>query len=164
GEVMGVAADFPMAFAKAQLGAGTVLPTAGLAFLSVNDNDKPAAIEIARALTEQGFGLIATKGTRAALLAEGFDCEEVYKVLEGRPNIVDRMKNGDVAVIVNTPLGRDSYHDETAMRIVATQRGIPLITTLSGAHAMVQAVAALRRGEMPVESLQSIYEGLAQTR
>jgi len=163
GEVMGMASDFGLAFAKAQLGAGTAIPSHGQAFLSVNDNDKENLLPIARALAELGFKLIATRGTAAHLKQHGLQCRDVYKVLEGRPNIVDLMKNGEIDLLVNTPLGRDSYFDEKRMRTEATQRGIPLVTTLSGGHAMVSAIAALRENKLEVRSLQETYKPTRQT-
>jgi len=105
GEVMGMAPDFGLAFAKAQLGAGTGIPQSGQAFISVNDNDKANVLPIARALTEFGFKLVATRGTATHLREQGFECLDVYKVLEGRPNVVDLMKNGEIDLIINTPLG-----------------------------------------------------------
>jgi len=159
GEVMGLAPDFGRAFAKAQLGAGTGIPLTGRAFLSVNDNDKDNLLPIARQLVELGFRLVATRGTAAHLRAAGLTCEDVYKVLEGRPNVVDLMKNGQVQLMINTPLGRDSHFDEKAMRRTATERRIPLITTLSGGHAMAQAIAAMGRGALEVCSLQELHAG-----
>jgi carbamoyl-phosphate synthase large subunit len=157
GEVMGVAPEFGPAFAKAQIGAGTLFPVGGRAFLSVNDNDKENLVPIAGGLRDLGFELVVTRGTGEFLQARGIECRVVYKVLEGRPNVVDLMKNGEIDLILNTPLGRDSYFDEKAMRRAATQRGIPLVTTLSGGHAMVEAIRALRSRELGVCSLQEIY-------
>jgi carbamoyl-phosphate synthase large subunit len=157
GEVMGVGLDFGSAFAKAQFGAGTHFPLEGKAFLSVNDNDKDNLVPIARGLVELGFGLVATRGTAEHLQSAGIECEKVFKVLEGRPHAVDLMKNDEIQLILNTPLGRESYFDEKALRAMATQRGIPLITTLSGGHATVEAIAALRKGALDVRSLQEIY-------
>ncbi len=157
GEVMGVAPDFGLAFAKSQMSAGAHLPLEGTVFLSVNDNDKRNVVPIARGLSELGFRLVATRGTAAALQAEGIECKLVYKVLEGRPNGVDLMKNGEIQLIINTPYGGESYYDEKALRAAATQRGVPLITTLSGGHAAVEAIRALRTGKLDVMSLQEIY-------
>jgi carbamoyl-phosphate synthase large subunit len=158
GEVMGTADGFGMAFAKAQIGAGSPLPLHGTCFLSVNDNDKVTALPIARGLTELGFDIVASSGTGTFLRAQGIECVIVHKVGEGRPNVVDLMKNGEIHLIVNTPLGRDSYFDEGTMRRAAMARGVPLITTLSGAHAAVEAIRALRDGAYSVRSLQEIYE------
>ncbi|MCP3982630.1 MAG: carbamoyl-phosphate synthase large subunit [bacterium] len=157
GEVMGVASTFGTAYAKAQMAAGTQVPLEGRAFVSVNDNDKNNLVPIARGLSELGFDVVATRGTAEQLQAAGVPCERVYKVLEGRPNVVDMMKNGEIDLILNTPLGADSYFDEAALRREATQRSIPLITTLSGGHAMVEAIRQLRSEELDVRSLQEIY-------
>ncbi|HET9300549.1 MAG TPA: carbamoyl-phosphate synthase large subunit [Candidatus Polarisedimenticolaceae bacterium] len=157
GEVMGVGADFGTAFAKAQYGTGVGLPLKGTVFITVNDKDKQNVVPIARGLSELGFHLVATGGTAEALTAAGLTCQTVYKVNEGRPNAVDMMKNGEIQLILNTPLGRDSYFDEKSLRRTATQRGIPLITTLSGGHAAVEAIRALQRGPLEVRSLQEVY-------
>ena len=158
GEVMGVGQDFGIAFAKAQFGAGTHIPREGTAFLSVNENDRNNLVPIARGLSELGFRILGTRGTAEHLRASGIPCEVVYKVLEGRPNAVDLMKNDEIHLILNTPLGRESYHDEKSIRTTATQRGVPLVTTLSGGHAVVEAIRALRAGALEVRSLQEIYE------
>ncbi|MDX1388718.1 MAG: carbamoyl-phosphate synthase large subunit, partial [Acidobacteriota bacterium] len=157
GEVMGMGTEFGLAFAKAQFGAGTHFPLEGTAFLSVNDNDKANLVPIARGLAELGFDLVATRGTAAHLRDAGLECETVFKVLEGRPHAVDLIKNNKIQLILNTPLGRESYFDEKALRGMATQRGIPLITTLSGGHATVEAIRALRKGPLEVRSLQETH-------
>ena len=157
GEVMGVASHFGLAFAKSQLGAGTRIPLQGRAFLSVNDNDKDNLVPIAKQLAELGFELVATLGTSSHLRAQDLECRDVYKVLEGQPNVVDLMKNGEIDLIINTPLGQSSHFDEATMRREATQRGISLITTLSGGHAMVEAIRAMQQGKLEVRSLQEIY-------
>jgi carbamoyl-phosphate synthase large subunit len=157
GEVMGVADEFGPAFAKASYAAGIKLPLTGTAFLTVNDRDKPQLLPAATALVAMGFRLVATGGTATFLLEHGLPCDRVYKVLEGRPNAVDLMKNGEIQLVINTPLGRASYFDEKALRTTATQRGIPLITTLSGGEAMVEAIRALKQGALSVKSLQEIY-------
>jgi len=157
GEVMGVAADFGTAFAKAQLGAGMRIPLSGQAFLSVNENDKDGLVPIAKGLAELGFTLVATRGTAAHLRGVGLQCADVFKVNEGRPHVVDLMKNGEIDLIINTPLGRGTYFDEKVMRTVATQRGVPLVTTLSGGHAIVRAIAAMGANALDVCSLQETY-------
>ncbi len=157
GEVMGFADDFGSAFAKASFGAGTKLPLSGRAFVTVNDRDKPQLLPLARSLVQMGFRLVATGGTASYLRANEVPCSHVYKVLEGRPNAVDMMKNGEIQLVINTPLGKASYFDEKALRTTATQRGIPLITTISGATAMVEAIRALQRGKLTVKSLQEVY-------
>jgi carbamoyl-phosphate synthase large subunit len=157
GEVMGISQTFGIAFAKAQIAAGNPLPTSGTAFLSVNDSDKRNLLPIARGLVDLGFRLVASAGTAEMLQVAGLAVEPVFKVNEGRPNIVDRMVNGEIQLIVNTPLGRESRYDEPAIRRTATQRGIPLITTLSGASAAVRGIAALRSEGLEVRSLQEIH-------
>ncbi len=157
GEVMGFADDFGAAFAKASYGAGVKLPLQGTAFVTVIDRDKPQLLPLARALVAMGFDLVATNGTAAFLRANDLPCAHVYKVLEGRPNAVDLMKNDAIQLVINTPLGKASYFDEKALRTTATQRGIPLITTLSGGHAIVEAIRSLKRGALTVRSLQEIY-------
>jgi carbamoyl-phosphate synthase large subunit len=157
GEVMGVGRDFGSAFAKAQYGTGVGLPLRGTVFITVNDKDKQNVVPIARGLAELGFQLVATGGTAESLVGAGLACQTVYKVNEGRPNGVDMMKNGEIQLILNTPLGRESYFDEKALRRTATQRGIPLITTLSGGHAAVEAIRALQSGPLEVRTLQEIY-------
>jgi carbamoyl-phosphate synthase large subunit len=157
GEVMGVAEDFGRAFAKASIAAGMKLPLTGTAFLTVNDRDKPNLLPAARGLSELGFRLVATAGTAAYLREQGLACDHVYKVLEGRPNAVDLMKNDEIHLVINTPLGHASYFDEKAIRTTATQRGVPLVTTLSGAHAVVEAIRSLRAGALTYRTLQEIY-------
>jgi carbamoyl-phosphate synthase large subunit len=160
GEVMGIATSFGHAFAKAQSGSGCPLPSSGTAFISVNDFDKETVVPIAANLANLGFRIIATRGTAAHLQMRGVAAEEVYKVNEGRPNIVDHIKNGQVAMIINTPLGRGSYFDEPSIRKSATQHGVPCITTLSAAAAAVAGIRALREEALTVKSLQE-YHGRA---
>jgi carbamoyl-phosphate synthase large subunit len=162
GEVMGIARSFGHAFAKAQVASGAGLPVSGAAFISVNDYDKANVIPIARGLAQLGFRLVATRGTAKALEASGLKVERVFKVNEGRPNVVDRMKNGDIQLVINTPLGQESYFDEPAIRKTATRMGVPCITTLSGAAAAVTGIQALREQALEVMSLQEYYaEGSA---
>jgi carbamoyl-phosphate synthase large subunit len=151
---MGSGASFGEAFAKAQLGCGQKLPRGGNAFLSVNDRDKATLIPIARDLAALGFTLLATGGSAAALQAAGLAVTPIYKVNEGRPNAVDYVKNGQIALIVNTPLGKASFFDEAAIRRAAIVYGVPILTTLSGAAAAVQAIRALRDDVWTVQSLQ----------
>jgi carbamoyl-phosphate synthase large subunit len=154
GEAMGSGATFGEAFAKALLGCGQKLPRGGNAFLSVNDRDKATLVPIARDLAALGFTLLATGGTAAALQAAGLQVAPIYKVNEGRPNAVDYVKNGQIAMIVNTPLGKASFFDEAAIRRAAIVYGVPILTTLSGAAAAVQAIRALRDDVWTVQSLQ----------
>ena len=157
GEVMGIADDFGTAFYKAQLAAGLRLPDSGSVFISVNDRDKLAITEIARRFRALGFGIVATKGTAKALQEAGLEALEILKVSEGRPNCVDAIKNGKIALIINTPLGRTSFLDGWGIRTAAIQHGVPCITTLSGAAAAAEAVRSIRNRERRVLSLQEIH-------
>jgi carbamoyl-phosphate synthase large subunit len=159
GEVMGGADAFGAAFAKAQLSVGQPLPDGGRAFISVNNADKPNVLPVARDLAELGFTLVATRGTAAYLRAHGLDVEVIYKVNEGRPNIADQIVNGQIALIVNTPLGRDSFFDDRTVRRVAMMHSVPCITTLTGASATVAAIRALRTKALDVRALQDYYAG-----
>jgi carbamoyl-phosphate synthase large subunit len=162
GEAMGSGATFGEAFAKAYLGCGHKLPTSGTAFLSVNDNDKQNLVPIARDLAELGFRLLATSGTAASLRAVGLDVQSIYKVNEGRPNVVDYIKNGEIGLIFNTPLGKTSFFDERSIRKAALMYGIPTITTLTGAAAAVQAIRAMRHGGWTTQSLQERFRWQAE--
>jgi carbamoyl-phosphate synthase large subunit len=155
---MGVAETFGGAYLKAQLGAGLKLPREGTVFISVNDKDKPEVVRVARRLAELGFRLIATHNTRDVLLMNGVEAGFVFKVNEGRPNIVDLIKNGQIQLVINTPLGRASFYDERAIRRTATQYQIPCITTVTGAVAVTEAVAALQSEKIEVRSLQEFVE------
>ena len=157
GEVMGIAPTFGVAFGKACAAAGIRLPRDGTAFLSVNDVDKPGLTGIARALRSLGFRLLATEGTASWLQKDGISCSRVYKVNEGHPHIADAIRAGSVQLVINTPLGRDSFFDETAIRRAALEQGIACVTTIEGAYAAVEAIDALRAGTPDVESLQRIH-------
>jgi carbamoyl-phosphate synthase large subunit len=161
GEVMGGSSNFGSAFAKAWLGAGHKLPLAGATFLSVHDQDKPALLPVARRLAELGFELVATAGTAAFLRAHGLEVRLALKVHEARPHIGDQLINGEIALIVNTPLGRESHEDDTVIRRTALRYDIPCITTLSGAMAAAEGIAALRRDGLSVCSLQEMYAAAA---
>jgi carbamoyl-phosphate synthase large subunit len=155
GEVMGLDRDFAMAFCKSQIGAGTPLPTSGTVFVSVRDSDKPRVIAPLRSLQNMGFKIIATRGTKRHLEANGIACEMVNKVLEGRPHIVDAMKNRDVALVFNTTEGTRALTDSKDIRRTALLNNIPYYTTLAGAVAVTQAIAALKAGSVQVAPLQS---------
>jgi len=157
GEAMGISSTFGDSFARATIAAGSAFPKSGKIFISVNDNDKLSVIPIARDFKEMGFDIIATDGTSKALLRNGIQAEMVYKVGEGRPNVVDGIKNGEIKMVIDTPLGQQSRYDEEAIGKAAIKKGIPLITTLSGASA---AVRALRTGSnsMEVRTLQEYYD------
>jgi carbamoyl-phosphate synthase large subunit len=158
GEVMGIGNSFGEAYAKAMMGAGLSLPSSGKAFLSVNDADKGAAVLLARKLSRLGFDVIATQGTAARLLEVGMNVETVFKVNEGRPNVVDHIKKGDICLVINTPLGRASHYDEQAIRRAALQYNVPCVTTMTGAQALVEAIAACQAQSTPdVHSLQDLH-------
>jgi len=158
GEVMGIAPTFGQAFAKATMGAGETVPTGGTVFLSVNDEDKPGVVELARALSELNFHLIGTRGTAAALDAAGIACQAIYKVNEGRPNLVDFVKNSEIDLVINTPLGRESRFDERSIRMASLEYNIPCITTLAAAQAMVRGIVALSAEDFEVRSVQEWYQ------
>jgi carbamoyl-phosphate synthase large subunit len=160
GEVMGGADNFGAAFSKAMMGAGQRLPESGCVFISVNNSDKPTVLPIARDLAELGFTLAATRGTAAFLRAHGLEVDVMYKVNEGRPNVADHLVNREIAMVINTPLGRDSFFDDRAVRRAATMARVPCITTLTGASAAVSAIRALRQQALTVRSLQDYYAGV----
>jgi len=157
GEVMGVARTFGEAFAKAQLAAGQKLPRKGTIFVSVNDHDKRHVLSLARDLSQLGFTLLATRGTAAALSAAGIPAEAVYKANEGRPNIIDLVKTGRVDLIINTPLGRESFYDEKSIRRAAVRYKVPCITTLSAAQAAARGIRALIDHSFGVNALQDLH-------
>jgi carbamoyl-phosphate synthase large subunit len=157
GEVMGIARDFPTAFAKAQAAAGATLPTAGTAFITVTDSDKPGVVGVAQTLHDLGFRIVATRGTRAALERMGIPAGELKKIGEGSPNVVDWIERGDVDLVVNTPTGSGARTDGWEIRRAAVARGVPCLTTLSGALAAARAIAAARQGRAAVLSLQEVH-------
>lgn len=156
GEVMGVGWGFGEAYAKALIAAGLTLPTEGAVFLSLRDEDKPGAVGIAGSLAHMGFTIYATTGTAKFLAERGIACERVFKVAEGRPDIVDHIKNGKVQLMLNTPRGKKAKYDERAMRLAGLRFGVPCITTLAAARAVVSAIRSLRAGELRVIKLQEI--------
>jgi len=157
GEVMGVADNFGEAFAKAQLAAGQKLPTQGAIFISVTDHDKRHVAQVARKFVDMGFKLVATAGTADVIEAAGMNVERVYKVKEGRPNVVDFIKGQRIQLIVNTPTGLEPWFDEKAIRRAAVTARIPTITTLAAAQAAAEGIAALQRGEVNVKALQHLH-------
>jgi carbamoyl-phosphate synthase large subunit len=154
GEVMGIDRDFPRAFAKAQIAAGNLLPSKGRVFVSVREEDKGGIVDVARRLRALGFVLVATRGTRETLRRAGIECEHVNKVLEGQPHIVDRIINGDIAMVVNTTSGRKSIRDSYSIRRHTLQAGIPYFTNFSAAQAATTALEALRAGGITYRALQ----------
>ena len=155
GEVMGLDRDFAMAFGKSQIGAGTPLPTSGTVFVSVRDRDKDRVVAPLKDLVAMGFKIIATRGTKRHLELNGVQCDLVNKVLEGRPHIVDAMKNRDVALVFNTTEGAKALSDSKDIRRTALLNHIPYYTTLAGALAVTRAIAALKAGSVQVAPLQS---------
>jgi len=158
GEVMGIAADFGQAFAKAQIAAGQNLPLAGRVFASFNDRDKEMAVPIIQELIELGFEIVATQGTRKVLMEHGLQVERVFKLHEGRPHVIDWIKNDQIQLILNTPSGEDAYADGQLIRRTALAYKIPLVTTLAGARATVAAIRALRSGMSPPKTIQDYYQ------
>ena len=154
GEVMGIDNDFGRAFAKSQLGAGTDLPLSGTVFISVKDEDKPAFIEICQSLVEDGFKILATGGTTAALQAAGVPATSINKVMQGRPHAVDAMLSGDIQLVFNTAKGAGAIKDSFSLRHTALTNKVPYYTTVSGSRAAAEAIRALRAGQLGVRTLQ----------
>ena len=154
GEVMGIDTDFGRAFAKSQLGAGTDLPLSGTVFISVKDEDKPAFIEICQSLVEDGFKILATGGTTAALQAAGVPATAINKVMQGRPHAVDAMLSGDIQLVFNTAKGAGAIKDSFSLRHTALTNKVPYYTTVSGSRAAAEAIHALRAGQLGVRTLQ----------
>ena len=158
GEVMGIGETFGEAYGKAMLGAGLKLPRSGSAFISVNHADKGQAVVLARRLAKLGFNLLATLNTAERLREVGLEVQEVLKVNEGRPNIVDLIKNREVALIINTPLGRAAHRDEQEIRRAALQYNVPCVTTMTGARAIVETIATHNSVDFTnVRSLQELH-------
>jgi carbamoyl-phosphate synthase large subunit len=157
GEVMGVAFDYPAAFGKAQAAAGSELPTSGAVFISVTDGDKPAATQLAASLHDLGFRVLATGGTATAIRRMGVPVERIHKLSEGPPHVVERIDAGEVDMVINTPTGSGARADGYEIRRAAVAKGIPCITTMSGASAAQRAIRALRSEEAPVISLQELH-------
>jgi carbamoyl-phosphate synthase large subunit len=158
GEVMGIGESFGEAYAKAMTAAGIRLPESGTAFISVNEADKGQAVLLARRLTRLGFDLMATVGTAARLHEVGLKVTTVFKVNEGRPNVADHIKQGEVALVINTPLGRASHYDEQAIRRAALQYNVPCVTTMTGAQALIEALSSRTTNkEIAVYALQELH-------
>jgi carbamoyl-phosphate synthase large subunit len=157
GEVMGISSTFSIAFAKSQLAAGTVLPRSGNVFVSVADKAKEHVVDLARCLHELGYGLLATEGTARVLAEAGIPTRHVKKIEEGHPNLLDFLGDGDVALVMNTPVGKGARTDEGRIRAAAVSAGVPCLTTIEAAAAAVMAIAALRDEEMQVQALQDRF-------
>ena len=159
GEVMGIDSDFGWAFAKSQAGAGSSLPKGGVAFVSVKESDRPLALEVARHLLRLGFSIAGTSGTAAYLREQGVAVETVNKVREGRPDIVDHIKNNGIALVVNTVRNEASHVDSLSIRREALQRGVPYFTTMRGARAAAMGIEAILKKELSIRSLQEYHRG-----
>jgi carbamoyl-phosphate synthase large subunit len=157
GEVMGIAADFPTAFGKAQAAAGVALPTAGTVFITVTDTDKPAATQIAARFHDLGFEVVATAGTAQAVAGMGVPVTKIRKIAEGSPHVVDWIRERKVDLVINTPTGSGARADGYEIRSAAVRHGIPCVTTMTGASAAVRAIAAQREGAAEVQSLQELH-------
>ena len=160
GEVMGIDSDFGLAYAKSQIAAGTILPKSGTVFVSIKDADKQALLPTIRRLKAMGFSLIATDGTSEFFDRHRVSNERINKVSQGRPHVVDAIKNGKIDLIINTPSGRRPRDDEASIRINAVAAGIPLVTTATAAEAVAEGIAALRAGTLDVKPIQEYLEGM----
>jgi len=159
GEVMGIDADLGLAYAKSQLASQWPLPISGNVFISVKDIDKPNVIDLAREYAELGFGLIATSGTAGHLAAAGLFVSKVFKIGEGRPNVLDLVKNGQIQFIINTPSGKIPRADEVKIRSAALAQRIPIMTTVRAASASAKGIRSLQKVGMTVKSLQEYHAG-----
>ncbi|MBU3729249.1 MAG: carbamoyl-phosphate synthase large subunit [Phycisphaerales bacterium] len=163
GEVMGADRSLPVAFAKAQMAAGVHLPTQGKVFLSVRESDRPHAVEIARSLVAMGFSVVCTQGTHDHLARHSVRTERIVKIAEGqRPNILDAIRSGEIHLIINTPTRKGGRTDEGQIRAQAVRSGVPIVTTVSGARAAVQAISALKAGSWDVAAIQDYFPHLAR--
>jgi len=162
GEVMGIGASFGAAFAKAQIAAGTVLPTQGAVFVSVRDEDKAPVLPTAARLARGGFRLVATRGTATYLRTHGLVVDVVNKVLEGSPHVVDLLERGEIAMVINTPQGAGSNRDSFAIRRSALECRVPYFTTVAGAEAAAEGVELLQREALTVRALQDHHRGGAE--
>ncbi|MEX1016490.1 MAG: carbamoyl phosphate synthase large subunit, partial [Phycisphaeraceae bacterium] len=162
GECMGADPTFPIAFAKSQMSAGVKLPQKGKVFLSVRNADKPAILPVAKKLVAMGFDVHTTGGTHRLLADQGIMTTRLQKISEGRPNAVDLIKNGELALIINTPTRKGLKTDEGKLRATAVRFNVPMITTVTGAAAAVQAIEALRAGQWQVRALQDYFPELAR--
>ena len=157
---MGIASDFPIAFAKSQLAAGAALPESGRVFISVSARHKDRVINLARDLDEMDYTLLATSGTARRLKEAGISVQKVKKIIEGHPNLIDHMKNEGIDLILNTPSGKGARTDEGTIRATAVQHGIPCITTIQAAEAAVAALKALRSQDIQVQALQDRFAAI----
>jgi carbamoyl-phosphate synthase large subunit len=157
GEVMGIDQSFPLAYAKAQIAAGSVLPTRGSVFISVRNGDKEAVVPVAKMLADAGFQILATAGTHEVLSKNDVPTTRIPKLREGRPNIQDQIKNGKVQLIINTPTTKGPQTDEGKIRAMAVLNKVPIVTTITGAHAAARAILAMQKEEWGVRPLQEYF-------
>jgi len=157
GEVIGLDGSFGVAFAKSQLGSGTSIPTGGTVFVSVRDDDKARILPTIRGLNDLGFTITATGGTQRYLVEQGIACERINKVLEGRPHIVDAIKNGEIALVFNTTEGAGALSDSRSLRRAALLHKVPYYTTLAGAMAAAEGIKAYLEGDLQVRALQEYF-------
>jgi carbamoyl-phosphate synthase large subunit len=158
GEVLGMADSYGLAFYKAQEATQQRLPTEGTVLVTVADGDKEAVVNLARQFRDLGFALKATAGTQALLAGEGLEAEKIAKMHEGRPNIVDAIVNGEIQLVINTPIGKKGKHDDSYIRKAAINNRIPYITTMAAAQAAANGIAAARAGgEIGVKPLQDYH-------
>ena len=166
GEVMGIARDFPTAFAKAQAAAGVPLPEQGTAFITVTDSDKAAAVEIAHSLHGCGFAIVATRGTAAAIADSGVPAQALNKIAEGSPHVLDWIERGDVDLVINTPTGVGARTDGYEIRRAAVAHGIPCLTTLAAGSSAARAIAGAHRsgavGGAEVLCLQELHRAASR--
>jgi carbamoyl-phosphate synthase large subunit len=160
GEVLGLADSFGLAYYKAEEAAQQVLPATGTVLITVNDNDKGGALEVARGFSKLGFTIKATAGTQQFLVGNGVPAELILKMHEARPNIVDGIKNGEIQLVINSPIGRLGQHDDSYIRKAAIKYKIPYITTIAAAVAAVKGITAFRQGHGRAKSLQSYHQDI----
>ncbi|MDE2291250.1 MAG: ATP-grasp domain-containing protein, partial [Elusimicrobia bacterium] len=160
GEVMGIDSDFPRSFAKAQSAAGAALPSGGQVFISVRDEDKPHLLAVASQLKQLGFELVATKNTHGYLTRHGIPAKTVHKLGEGKPDVVDLIKQRTLALVINTPSGKRAASDGYAIRRTSLDQGVPIVTNINACQAVVRAVAVLRGARLGVAALQDLYRRL----
>jgi carbamoyl-phosphate synthase large subunit len=154
GEVMGIDTSFGQAYAKAELAAGQILPQSGTVFVSVNDRDKAAVVPVAKEFAEIGFSIVATSGTYSTLKQAGVAVESILKIHEGRPHVGDALKNQDIQLIINSPIGEAAQEDDRILRRTALDYKIPTVTTIAGARATLAAIRSLKDNQLTVKALQ----------
>ncbi|UCG79808.1 MAG: hypothetical protein JSV60_07440, partial [Desulfobacterales bacterium] len=162
GEVMGIDSDFGRAFAKSQLAAGQHLPSDGAVFVSVKDADKDGVYHVAHQLYHMGFNILATRGTSHYLKHAGIPNRTVKKIAEGRPNVIDRIKNKEIQLVINTPSGKEHAESTRIIRRTVLRYGLPYTTTLAGAYAMASGIEAMKKKKLTVRSLQDFHKACGQ--